>query len=394
MRKEDKWTFKNELAIEEGLDPREELTKFVDSFYRYITTKNKEKIFDTYKLSGRNDEDKIKEFVNTNYPYKVLEMCFNAGHLHDIAERDYDISKNKGHSENEIIEEILYCMGYKKEVKPTGLTQYRKEFEPQLEEMRNNLHLETTTIEGFLAKMAREIEKLMDTLFLFHSGVLRERLVELDDVDEYLNIDKLCNDYKDEKKQLGHYVIFLNKLMNIFEPNEAPLKPHLLAEINFFVIFRNLLFKNPDEKFWKQHISHANESIKIFKNIENEWTKIWNRIVEAWKNGRPFPEYNMFQRMVVFFEEFLRVLVRDKIYPRVIVMQYHKFDKYGSHTIHAIDDAGRAADFVYEFFNPFEQYFYQARTNPISISPTLVLKDNLKNWAIPPNKNQEEKHNS
>ena len=394
MKKEDKWTYKNELAIKDRLDPREELKAFVNGYYSYITPENKEKIFDTYKLSGRNDEEKIEEFVETNYPSKVLEFCFNAGHLHDIAERDYDISKNKGHSENEIIEEILYCMGYKKEVKPTGLTQFRKEFEPQLEEMRNNPHLETTTIEGFLAKMARKIEKLMDTLFLFHSGVLRERLVELDDVDEYLNIHKLCNDYKEKKKQLGDFVVYLNKLMKMFEINEAPLKPHLLAELNFFVIFRNLMLKNPDEEFWKQHKSNADKSITIFNNIENEWTNIWNRIVCTWDSEKPFPKRDMFQKMVAFFQEFLRVLFQEKIYPRVIVMQYHKFDKYGSHTIHAIDDAGRNADFVYVFFNPFEQYYYQARTNPISISPTLVLKDNLKNWAIPPEKNEKEQGNS
>ena len=394
MKKEEKWTFKNELAIQDNLDPRDELKLFVKSHYGKITQQNKQNIFDTYRLSGRNDEEKIEEFIKTNYPSKVLEMCFNAGHLHDIAEIDYDISKNEGHSDNKIIEEILSKIGYKKEVKPIGLTQFRKEFEPQLEEMKDKPHLETTTIEGFLAKMAREIEKLMETLFLFHSGVLRERLEELDDDENYIKLDVLCNNYKDEKKQLGRYVIFLDKLMNIFGINEVPLGPHLLAKINFFVIFRNIILKNPDEKYWKQHKTNADKSIKIFNNIENEWTEIWNSIVYAWENSQPFPKYDMFQKMVVFFEEFLSVLVKEKIYPRVIVMQYHKFDKYGSHTIHAIDDAGKDADFVYVFFNPFEQYYYQARTNPISISPTLVLKDNLKNWAIPPEENQEEQGNS
>lgn len=383
MKKEDKWTFKNEVAIKDRLDPRDELKNFVNSFSPFITDENKKRIFETYRLSGRSDDEKLEEFVETNYPSKVLEMCFNAGHLHDIAAKEYDIPKDEGHSDNEIIEQLLSKFGYKKEVKPDGLTQIREEFQPQLEVIIGSPHLETSTIDSFLGKMAREIEKLMNTLFLFHSGVLRERLEELDDDENYIKLDTLCSKYKKEKKQLGNYVIFLNKLMKLFQPNEAPLKPHLLAEINFFVIYRNLLLKNPDEKFWEQHKSNADKSIKIFNNTEDKWTEIWNRIVFAWEGGQQFPEFDMFRRMVVFFDEFLKTLVREKIYPRVIVMQYHKFDKYGSHTIHAIDDAGRDADFVYVFFNPFEQYYYQARTNPISISPTLVLKNDLKNWAIP-----------
>lgn len=165
MKKENKWTFKNELVIKEGLDPRQELNAFVNGYYSYITAENKQNIFHTYKLSGRNDEEKIEEFVN---------------------------------------------------------------------------------------------------------------------------------------------------------------------------------------------------------NIENEWTEIWNRIVHAWNNEQTFPKHDMFQRMVVFFEEFLKVLVNEKIYTRVIVMQYHKFDKYGSHTIHAIDDAGKDADFVYVFL-------IHLNNITIKLEPTLLV---------------------
>ena len=395
MNKKDEWTYKNEKVVEDGIEPRDELKKFVvDSYYPLITDKKKDKIFDTYKLSGRNDEEKIKEFVETNYPAKVLEMCFNAGHLHDIAEEDYKIMKVEGHSDEQIIEEILFRMGFKKEIHPSGLTQFRAEYEPKLDKVRDNTELEPTIIDGFLADMAREMQDLMKILFLFHSGVLREKLEELDDAENYIKLDKFCNDYKEEKKQLGDYVKYLYKLMKIFEPNEAPLKPHLLAEINFFVVFRNLTLKNPDEKFWEQNESNADKSIELINNPENEWTEIWNRVVEAWNNEQDFPKYDMFQRMVAFFQDFLRVLVKDNIYPKVIVMQYHKYDKYGSHTIHAIDDAGNGADFVYVHFNPFEQYYYQARTNPISISPTLVEKDGLQDWAIPPEKKPDEQKKS
>ena len=383
----DNWTYKNELA---EADPREELKTFVNSYYPFITKKKKDDIFHTYKLSGRNDEEKINEFVETNNPYKVLEMCFNAGDLHDWAERDYSIMKYEGHSDKEIIEEILFRMGFKREVHPDGLTQFREEYEPKLDAMRDNIQLEPTVIDGFLADMAREIEDLIKTLFLFHSGALRERLNEvevLEDIEKYDQLNCLCNEYEEDKKQLGDYVLYLYRLMNKFEAPEAPIKPHLLGELGLFVVFRNLTFKNPDEKFWKQNLSNADKSIKLFNNPENEWTEIWNRVVEAWNNGQPFPKYDMFQRMVVFFQDFLWMLAKDNIYPRVIVMQYHKYDKYGSHTIHAVDDAGKGADFVYETFDPFTQYYYQARTNPISIAPHLVKKDGLKDWGIPPEGN-------
>lgn len=385
MNYRNEWTYKNELAIEENLDPREELKVFVvDGYYSQITDENKVEIFEKYKLSGRNDEEKIKEFVETNYPSKVLEMCFNAAQLFDIAEKDYGITKEERHSHEQIIEEILYRMGFKREVKPIGLTQDREEFKPDLAKMIDDPPSDTTIIDGFSATMARKIEDLMKTLFLFHSGVLRKRLEELDDYENYVKLGKLCNDYKDNNKEMGHYVKYLCKLMDIFEPNEAPLEPHLLAEISFFVVFRNLTIKNPSKNYWKLHKSNADKSIKVFNDSDNEWTKIWNKIVVAQDNGHPFPKKDMFQRMVAFFKDFLDVLYSEKIYPRVIVMQYHKYDKYGSHTIHAIDDAGRDADFVYVFFNPFKEYYYQARTNPISISPSLVEKDGLEDWAIPP----------
>lgn len=387
MRKKSEWTYKNKWAEENGINPRDELDRFVHGYYGKITARNKADIFKTCQISGRKDEEKIKEFVQTNNPYVVLKMCFNAGHLHDWAEKDYRIMKDEGHSDNEVIEEILSRMGFKKEVEPDGLTQIRKEYEPKLDEVRDNTELEPVIIDGFLADMARKMEELMDTLFLFHSGALRERLDEvevLEDIEKYDQLNCLCNEYEKDKKQMGDYVLYLYKLMNKFEGPEALIKPHLLGELGLFVVFRNLTLKNPDEKFWKQNASNADKSIKFLNNPENEWTEIWNRVVKAWNNKQDFPKYDMFQRMVAFFQDFLGVLIKEKIYPRVIVMQYHKFDKYGSHTIHAIDDAGEEASFVYETFDPFTQYYYQARTNPISIAPHLVKKDGLKDWGIPP----------
>ena len=392
MKNKDEWTYKNELAEDGGMDPRGQLEEFVFGNFPLITKIKKEHIFKVHRLSGMDEREMIQEFVETNYPYEILKMCFNSAHLHDLAERDYKISKAEGHSDNEIIEELVFRMGFKKEVKPIGLTQFRQEYEPKLEKVRNNTQLELTDIYGFLTEMTQEMQDLMDTLFLFHSGALRERFKGSNDNETYEKLDelsKLSNDYKDDKKQLGHYVLYLNKLMKMFENYVAPLKTHQIGALGLFVVFRNLISKSVDDLHWVQNKSNADNSLKMLNNTHNEWMEIWNKVVVAKADNTPFPKYDMFQRMVVFFQEFLNVLVKDRIYPRVIVMQYHKFDMYGSHTIHAIDDTGEQASFVYKTFNPFTQYYYQARTNPISISPHLVIKDDLETWAIPPGENTE-----
>ena len=330
------------------------------------------------------------EFVQTNHPYEILRRCFGAGRLHILAEREFKISPDEGYSDHQIIEKLLDYLGFKQEVKPIGLTQIRKELEPRLNEARDNTNLEPTYIDGLLADMHRKMEDLMIKLFLFHSGALRDKLVDLDDDEKYVELCTLCGDYQDKNKQLGHYVLYLYKLMDMFEYDEVPLKAYQIGELGLFCVFRNLTLKNPDEGFWGLNKSNAEKSIKMFNHTQNEWTELWNRVVDAWDSKQPFPKYDMFQKMVVFFQDFLNVLVKDEIYPRVIVMQYHKVDMYGAHTIHAIDDAGKAANFVYKEFNPFTEYYYQARTNPISIEPILVVKGELEDWAIEPDDNAKD----
>ena len=393
MNDKDQWTYKNEWAEEEDRDPRQELETFVLlGNYTFI---KKEDIFKKHRLSGKSEEDKIREFVQTNRPYEVLKQCFGEGRLYDMAKQRKLISLDDRYSVPQIIEKLLDDLGFKTQVKPVGLTQTREELEPMLEAARGNTDLEEIQIDGLLTEMHRKIEDIMIKLFLFYSGVRTEKLLELDDPEIYVELDKLdtlCNDYRDKNKQLGHYVSYLYDLMNMFEYDEVPLTAYQIGELGLFCVFRNLTLKNPDKGFWKLNESNADKSIQMFNGAQNEWTKLWNTVVNAWNSKRPFPKYKMFQRMVVFFQDFLKVLVKDEIYPRVIVMQYHKIDMYGSHTIHAIDDAGKPANFVYKGnFDPFTEYYYQSHTNPIDIYPILAPKNGLENWSIPPKEKEGEK---
>ena len=374
----------NESARAERKDPRQELEKFVFGNFGHITPDRKKEIADTYRLRAEDERAQLKEFVLTNNPYDVLKQCFAPGRLHILAENSYSISPDSGLNDHELRGVILDRLGYKREVKPIGLSQIRNDLKPLLDEAKSNTVLEPTHIDGLLAEMARKMEGLLIGLFLFHSGVLRSKLAISEDIEKYDQLCKLCEKYQTQKKQMGHYVRFLNDLMKMFEDDAAPLKTCQISEVGLFTVYRNLTMKNPDEGFWKQNKSHAETCIKSINDAYNKWKEGWNAVVNAWNQKLLFPKRDMLQRMADFFQDFLDLLFENQIYPRVIVMQRYTIDHYGIRKIYAIDDDNKEVEFIDDKFVPFTEYYYHSRTNSVGIDPILVPKEELEVWAIPP----------
>ena len=371
----------NERAKAEGTDPREDLQKFVTNNISHLRENFFEKV--APDLEANNNQERLEEYVKTNNPYKVLENCFSPVMLVNLAIQQLGINLQSEAQGRELIGEMLEELGFIKEVKPTGLSQIRRSLELDLNQAAGNTLLDLKDIDGILAEIARKMEELLIKLFLFHSGALRSKLEESTETDfeKLSKLDKLSADYQTQKKQMGHYVLFLNNLMKIFQNDEAPLTEHQISEIGLFTVYRNLTLKNPDEGFWEQNELHAKICLEKINDASNEWKGGWEAIVDAWTQKRPFPKREMLQKMAVFFQTFLNVLSEDQIYPKVIVMQHYTYDNYGTHQIYAIDDADEVVRFTNAKFIPFTEFYYHSHTNPVGIDPILVSKEELEDWA-------------
>ena len=109
--------YKNEHAKEEGADPRQQL---IDLVLRHIGSISYDQIMkNTPDLKAFADGDWLTEYVRSNDPYTVLEICFYDDTLKSIAIKEYKIAENT----DDIVGEILYKLGYKKKIKPIGLSQ-------------------------------------------------------------------------------------------------------------------------------------------------------------------------------------------------------------------------------------------------------------------------------
>ena len=66
-------------------------------------------------------------------------------------------------------------------------------------------------------------------------------------------------------------------------------------------------------------------------------------------------------------------------------MRSQTIDDYDTYQITAVDDSDKTIFLTDCEFEPFVEFYYHSRTNPIGIEPLRLTKEELKNWSTPPN---------
>ena len=418
--------YRNKWAEEENIDPRAELEEFVISNRKHI---NRDQIREVSpNLNAYDEEEWLKKFIQVNSPYKVLQTCFYTNELKRLAVKQLGVGTNA----NDIVDEILYKLGFKKKVEPTGLSQYIDNLEQ---------------LQGDVNKMAEAVDDLLRKLFLFYTYALRryafaeadvvDTTEELDAVDDAADagekadsiitadekadpigtIEKLLQNYrKKDSKSLGDLYLWLKKLMALVQINkqltnycqrqfqrEVPLNPSQIAEIGIFRTYRNLAGSGHliDSASWKKHKNKSETDLNDMDDATRwEWEGSWNNVLREYEFHQTLPTDQMFQRMAVFLRKFLNSLSENQIYPKVIVIRKYSFDEYGTFKIYAdssnLNEGIILTDHNLSDFNSdtFTKFYYHSRTNPVGIEPILVSKEELDDWGTQSKedtKNQKEK---
>ena len=140
------YSYINESARAEGIGPRQELEKLVLSNKPFI---NRDQIMiNTPNLNAIEENDWLKEFVRSNNPYEVLKTCFFDTELENIAVKQLEITANA----DDIISEMLYKLGFKRKVEPTGLSQFLENLEE---------------LQGDVIQMTKVVDELLRNYFFF-----------------------------------------------------------------------------------------------------------------------------------------------------------------------------------------------------------------------------------
>ena len=397
----------NESAKAEGMDPRRELEELVLSNKPFI---NRDQIMgNTPNPIAIQEDDWLKEFVRANGPYEVLENCFYKNDLEKIAIDQLEIPPNV----DDIVSEVLYKLGFKKKIEPTGLSQYIEDLEQ---------------LQSDIIKMTEVVDELLRKLFLFYSYILRRYAlgevdangaeVDADDEkeDPIDSIENLLQRYRrKDSKSLGDLYQWLKELMELVEKNielasycqrhfqrEVPLNPSQIAEIGMFRTYRNLVGSGHvmDSASWKMHKNRVEINLGDMDDTARwEWEGSWYNVLREHELRQNLPREQMRQRMAGFFKKFLDSLSENRIYPKVIALRSYEVDEYGTVKIYA-DSSDPNEDVILTDYNfsdfnagTFTEFYYHSRTNPTGIEPILVPKKKLKNWATQPEEdteNQEE----
>ena len=374
--------YRSEWAAKEGIDPRDELEKFVLSNKAHI---NRDQIKEAAPNLNTNDEDGwLREFVRTNNPYDVLQNCFY--NLQELVEDELD--------NHELIDIMLEKFGFKKEVKPSGFSQMRVEIEQCL-------------VDSELRQMDTAMQELLGKLFLFHSYTLNEyavtkvqsadNTIAAEKADAIEELENLRQHYQVMPQAIGQYFQLMGRLMRLIQEDdelssyyrryfrrEVPLNQNQIAELGMFALYRNIVsHPKPPLTIWEGERQKAIANLdKMDDTTRREWEGSWNHVVGVYESQRLFPpESVMVQRMSVFFRQFLDSLSEDQIYPKVIVMRSYTVDDYGTYKITAVDDAEETVFITDQRFEPFTEFYYHSRTNPTGIEPILVSKEELEDWA-------------
>ena len=77
-------------------------------------------------------------------------------------------------------------------------------------------------------------------------------------------------------------------------------------------------------------------------------------------------------------------------------MRDYEVDTYGTIKINAVTSDPNETVVLTDcgYFEPFYEFYYHSRTNPVGIDPILVLKLELDELGMPPEKNPDEQENS
>lgn len=411
-------------TIEDSQDPRKRLQKFVIGNFGHI---NRDQIRELVPdLSVRDEKDGVREFVQSNNPYTVLQNCFYPNDLKIIAkqlDRTIDITMNT----DDIVSEMLYALGFKKKIEPIGLYQFLE----KLDQSQDNSK-----------QMAQNMDELLRDLFRFYSYTLRQYALaefnaavtseEVNSVDavEALDaanvaenkdtiitsdeiadpigtIEKLLQNYrKKTSKSLGDLYQWLKKLMKLVEKSRALtdycqrhfereifLNSSQIAEIGMFRTYRNLVGSGHliDNDSWERHKKRTKIDLDDMDDAtREEWEGNWNYVVRQFESEEPLPEPQMLQRMRAFFRKFLNLLSENQIYPKVIVMREYKVDEYGTVEVFAdSSDPDESVVLTNCEFKPFTEFYYHSRTNPTGIEPILITKEELEDWGTRQDNNTE-----
>ena len=375
--------YRNKWAEVEDIDPREKLKEFV---VKNIIPGRIEEV--TSDPSGHVAEGKLVMYVHTTNPYEVLENCFVAFDLQNLAVHNLGIDPNLNLQGRELVSAMLDKLGFKTEVKPIGLSQIRKDLQSSLNRAESNAQLSSDDISGICSGMSRTLEALLDTLFLFYSYTLLP-----DASEEAPAIQRLCEQYqKKQMKSLGHYLVFLINLMELVQKDpdltayclkhfqrKVPLNKNQIAELRMFAVYRNLLAgHHPTSKSWEMNKRNAEMRLDEMDSCTRaKWEDSWHNISGSQLD---FPKQDMLRRVASFFNEFLNSL-EEGIYPKVIVMLTYTVDNYGTRQITVVDDTDETIFLTDCEFEPFTELYYHSRTNPVGIEPILVSKEKLKDWG-------------
>jgi len=401
----------NEEAKKEGQDPRQQLEEFVKSHLGRI---NRDAIFRDNPKLNMNNESWWNGFVRVNNPYTVLETYFFRESLKEIAVNEYNVARD----ETDFVGALLNELGFKRKVEPTGLFQIKEE----LNQLQENTK-----------KMTEKVDEILRHLFLFYSYIMRyEAPREFDivnDADDTKDSDqtdmsdqredpmhalgKLIKSYRQKtQKNLGDLYIWLKDLMelilktkgftsycNLHYKCDVPLTQSQIAEIGMFRTYRNLVGSGHviDSESWKNNEKKVIDNLNEMDNpTRMDWETNWNYVVDQYKNNQPLPEKEMKQRMATYFEKFIILLTNNQVYPKVIVMRDYQVDAYGTIIINAVTSDPNETIVLTDCanFDPFSEFYYHSRTNPVGIDPILVSKLDLDDWAVSFEENLKEKENS
>ena len=302
---------------------------------------------------------------------------------------------------------MLYKLGFKKKIEPTGLSQHMVNLEQ---------------LQGDVIKMTEVVDELLRKLFLFYSYILRWNAVEDADAageeaveeenttdtakkeDPIDTIENLLKRYRGkDSKSLGDLYQWLKELMDLVEKNkeltsycqihfqrEVPLNPSQIAEIGMFRTYRNLVGSGHvmDSASWERHKDRSKIDLGDMDDTTRwEWEGSWNNVLRERELRQNLPREQMRQRMAGFFKKFLGSLSENRIYPKVIVLRSYEIDEYGTVKIYADssdpNEGVILTDYNFSDFNSntFTEFYYHSRTNPVGIEPILVTKDELDDWG-------------
>lgn len=304
------------------------------------------------------------ESYHGSYPMRVLEYCitenpekilrkFGVVCLRKKAEELGIRAALKVRDEEDLLRLVILKLGFNLPPILSGLVDFNDVLEKSIQRLGKG-----EPVSGVMVDVYGETERVLQDIAYFYICFMRSIRTRARKPEEVeADITNVVKDLKVSEKPFSK--LTFGELIKLVRT--------LNKELH-----RNKNLKNEFFKTFSRNNILPKKQMEILNEMSKYRAPLFAHKRE--KEAAKRPDRKTCSEMVQKLKEFSRVIIENKIYPKVIRVTYEVTNEYGTRYFRALDEEKGEWTIKYQWLDPSKPYFMYSKTNPVAVDPIIIEK--------------------